>query len=221
MESHVSAALTALNAGMSGDGWRETLDGHASLMGNLASAVMSALPLTDLIGGTQHSGIYFSKRTSLVNLTIRGYNENSFTTTTYRPLITGTPLNGADAPGFRDWRNLAVVGNRVVHEAIDSDGDPHGVIDGAVLGVNQNNYNYKDVLQAQNATGLLVKDNDITSIGQRMIGGAIGAWANFDTVDRSLFINNSITADRVASGSAMAPNVINMLRNSVFYGNTS
>ncbi|MDR1040365.1 MAG: autotransporter outer membrane beta-barrel domain-containing protein [Deltaproteobacteria bacterium] len=213
----VASAVTSLNNSMRGNAWRAALNGHSSFFANLVRTVTAAIPTTELIGSTGPDGVYFSRRSSLINLTIDGFDVNSTTGTTYRPHVTDSPIflppsDVGDGNGFEVWRNVAVVGNEITHNA---------TFDGGVLGGRSNDDNTPETYAAKTVVGLLSMDNKITSVTGRVIGGALGAWGTYETVDQSLFINNFIKADRVSSGSAMAPDHIGTLSNSIFYGNES
>ncbi|MDR1656055.1 MAG: autotransporter outer membrane beta-barrel domain-containing protein [Deltaproteobacteria bacterium] len=211
--SQVTDAVGLLNTNMLKDNWPSLLDSHQSFFSNIVNKLSAALPTTSLLGSSRADGIYFANTSKLINLTITGFDVNSTTGATYRPHITNSPVaSNVDGRGFDTFQNVAVVGNEITH---------NNIFDGGILGDRSNNYNTYDVYAAKTVVGLLSQNNRVTSVSQRAIGGALGSWANYDLIDSSIFINNYIQGDSVASGSVMAPNYINILKNSLFYGNES
>ena len=212
------AGLTgSLDQAIMTDGPEAALADVGSRVGALKSELEAYLPGAVLKGGPAHDGgIYFKKPSSLINLTITGFEVDATTGSTYFPHITDTDNPRVDGLGFERFENVAVVGNKIKND---------DVIDGGILGTPSYNisedgfpptYYAPEVMK-----GVVVMDNEVESTGNRVIGGAMGAWGAYGTVEGSAFVNNSITAARVASGSAMAPDHINLLKDSLFYGNSS
>jgi hypothetical protein len=209
----VADAVSALNEVVKSGDWRSVLDGHWNLFGDLVGKVEADLPTTRLLGGQNPGdGICFEAASSLENLTIKGFYIYSNSTDTYRPHITSSPpASGLAADsGFDAWVNVAVANNSISHK---------GQFDGGVLGGNNNNAN--DVYAAKMVVGLASLNNDVYSAGGMVTGGAIGAWADFDLIDESIFARNEIVSDQVAGGSAMAPIHIGTISDSLVYQNKS
>ena len=96
---------------------------------------------------------------------------------------TDATTSAADGNGFLLFENVAVTGNRIVHDYI---------YDGSVLGGTSDDDNLYDVYSAKDVYGLVSTGNYVESTVNRVVGGALWAWATYGVIDWSLFANNSI-----------------------------